>query len=203
MFSDPPGPADITGIHPVLTRRFEYRLQQGLASDERNLDVLFQLAEIDAYFLPFLNHNLILQAITDLPCENPSVAPRWRLFARCIEHNCDLPFVVDKLADYPDGDVIAWRILARVAPAYTGPVLDAMEHRGTARFLAFMAAVVCERRETLLSTVSRASRAPERWCLIGRVLAHAADLTEALTTNRFFVAAGVDPSVFTNAPRLT
>lgn len=59
--------ADSTGMHPILTRRFENRLQQGLSADGRNAEVLAELAEIDDHLLPFLNPIQIVSAVTELP----------------------------------------------------------------------------------------------------------------------------------------
>ena len=190
--------ADSTGMHPILTRRFENRLQQGLSADGRNAEVLADLAEIDDHLLPFLNPIQIVLAVTELPTGGYTEGARWRLLARCVTATVRVPLLIESLTDTPTGDVLVWTLIARADPTRSLSLLEALETRGSPRFLAAAADAVCAQRGTLLSTVSRegSRAAANRWVLVGRLLLHASDPATALSTVHFFTAAGVDVSPF-------
>lgn len=197
--------ADATGMHPVLTRRFEFRLQQALGINDEprrktvgNVEVLRDIVSMDAHLLPFLHPALVVSAVTDPPSEGGSPSLGWHLLARCVAETGRVPDLIEAMADTPAGDELAWAMVARANAAWSRPVLDALEGRGAFRFLAAAAAAVTAQSGTLASVVSREDQraAADRWRLVGRLLVHAAAADDALTAAREFVAAGADGRAF-------
>jgi hypothetical protein len=192
--------ADLTGMHPVLSRRFENHHRQALA-DVRNNDVLRDLVGMDGRFLPFLCPIRVIFAVFDPPpsvpytvqSQQPSDARRfvaenhnlrWRLLVRSVEDTARVPAVLENLAS----TVYAARLTR--ALLLDGPVrcakdlLCAMERRGLGRFLAAAGQYIGDHHheigeELRQRGVGDGAYDTDRWNLFSHLLTHASSADAA------------------------
>ena len=102
---------DLTGMHPTLANRFEYRLQHALTAERNNHSILRQLANLDTQYLAFLNPVVVMHSILgineraggdrvrvgeDLHSVREFDALRWQLLLRLTDpRNSRIEFTIN------------------------------------------------------------------------------------------------------------